>query len=478
MTDDSNKTGQEAVRAVLNQAHSVVDLTEQKQIWRAEGDPRGYDVAAMNERYAMIMIGGRAYILEEGGANVPSEDRVKFISIDAFHAWHANELVELDDKQVSVSHLWMRDTRRRQYRGIVFEPVETMVPDGYYNLWQGFNVTPDPDRGRFDVFLDHVRTNLANGDDAIFNFIIGWAAHLVQKPAERIGTSLVFRGKMGAGKTIFGEVIGKLVENHYILADDPRYLLSNFNAHMASCLLLQADEGFWAGDVKAEGRLKGLVTSKTQMIEMKGKDPVKTKNYVHLLVTSNGEWVVPVGHDERRFAIFDVGDHCLQNHEYFGGLFKELENGGYEALLAYLLTYDLAQVNLRSIPRTAALLEHKFSSLSPHEAWWYECLQKGSITTTGDGTWPEMQQKAFVHASYISYCERGGMRSFKKDRESLGRAMVKLVPGLSVGRSRKASADGKAVPCFRFPPLEKCREDFATMLNSTIEWDKEFMDTS
>lgn len=476
MTENKNKTGKEAVRAVLEQTQEVVSLSEQKQRWRAEGDPRGYDVAALNERYAMIMVGGRAYILEEGGPNVPADDRVKFISIDAFHAWHANELVNVEDKQVSVSQLWLRDPRRRQYRGIVFEPVEEMAPEGYYNLWQGFDVTPDPSKGSFDIFLDHIRTNLANGDEDIFHFIIGWAAHLIQKPAERLGTSLVFRGKMGAGKTVFGEVIGKLIESHYILADDPRYLLSNFNAHMASCLLLQADEGFWAGDVKAEGRLKGLVTSKTQMIEMKGKDPIKTKNYVHLLVTSNSDWVVPVGHDERRFAVFDVGDNCLQNHEYFGDMFRELEARGYEALLAYLLDYDLTQVNLREIPRTSALLDHKFASLSPHEAWWYECLQKGSIGTA-DGTWPPMDRKGAVHQAYISYCEKAGMRSFKKDRESLGRAMLKLVPNLSVGRSRKLGTDGTAVPCFRFPPLEECRQAFANMLNSDIDWNDDMIDT-
>mgnify|MGYP000856866344 CR=1 FL=1 len=51
-----------------------------------------------------------------------------------------------------------------------------------------------------------------------------------------------------------------------------RYLVGQFNAHLASCLFLQADEGFWAGDKQAEGRLKGLITSEYQMIELKGVD--------------------------------------------------------------------------------------------------------------------------------------------------------------------------------------------------------------
>ena len=63
------------------------------------------------------------------------------------------------------------------------------------------------------------------------------------------------------------KVIGSLFPRHYFLVDDPRYVTGQFNAHMATCLLLQADEAVWAGDKSAEGRLKGLITSPIQQIE-------------------------------------------------------------------------------------------------------------------------------------------------------------------------------------------------------------------
>lgn len=472
MSEDIEKMGKKAVKAAIANTH-VIDLSEQKEKWRAEGDVRGYDVSDLNERYAVVMIGGQIVILQEDGKNVPLEDQRKFIRVEAFHLWHANELVQIEGKSISVSQLWMRDPQRRQYRGVVFEPEPDRLPAGYLNLWRGFSVEAS-NQGRCDVFFDHVRSNIAAGDEEIFQFIIAWAAHIIQRPTERTGVSLVFRGMMGTGKTVFGEIIGKLFEHHYILVDDPRYLTGQFNAHMAACLLLQADEGFWAGDVKAEGRLKGLVTSKKQMIEMKGKDPIPVKNYVHLLISSNNDWIVPAGHAERRFAIFDVGDNCMQNHAYFKEMFEELENGGYEALLYYLQNFDLDSVDLYSLPKTKALLDQKMMSLDPHEAWWFECLQQGWIVDADDGTWPEKTAKSFAHSSYLKYCERIGIRSYKKDKENLGRAMRKIVPGLSVGKSRKLSSNGAPVPCFRFPNLAKCREEFAKMLNSNIEWEQEF----
>ena len=94
-------------------------------------------------------------------------------------------------------------------------------------------------------------------------------AHLVQRRRERPGIALVLRGRKGTGKTKLGEVLGSLFAPHYFPGDDARYLVGQFNQHMASRLLLQADEAMWAGDKAAEGRLKGLITSKIQMIELK-----------------------------------------------------------------------------------------------------------------------------------------------------------------------------------------------------------------
>ncbi len=149
---------------------------------------------------------------------------------------------------------------------------------------------------------------------------------------------------------------------------------------MASCLLLQVDEGFWAGDKAAEGRLKGLATAQKQMIEAKGVDPIRLDNYVRLMFSSNEDWVIPAGLEERRFCVLDVAPHVAQNHAYFAEMDAEMANGGREAFLADLLAYDLdapGAPNVRIIPKTAALLEQKLRSLDPVTSWWFERLCDG-----------------------------------------------------------------------------------------------------
>lgn len=432
-----------------------------------------YDVDAMNEYYALVMMGGRPLILEENfkRGDCPVEERLNFMPPEAFHAWFANQEQRISkDKSLSWSKIWFRDTARRQYRGVSFAP-GSVPPSGYYNLWRGFSLSADYEdcEKKCDIFLDHVRTNIAAGNDDHFKFIIGWAAHMLQKPTDRIGIAIVLRGGQGSGKTVFGKTIGKLIEDHYALVDDPRYVVGNFNAHLASTLLLQADEGFWAGDKHAEGRLKGLVTSDYHMIERKGVDPFRVKNYVHLLVTSNNEWVVPAGHDERRFAVFDVGNHSRQNRDYFAAMFAQLEGGGYAALLGYLLNFDLDSVDLNDIPKTAALADQKLASLSSEEAWWLNCLRRGFVQYNADGgspVWQEFVSVEDAYANYLAWSTARGRR-FPLTEEMFGRSINKLVPGLQKGRKR---IEGKRKYVYHMPRLDDCRAAFCDMIRTPIDW--------
>jgi hypothetical protein len=90
------------------------------------------------------------------------------------------------------------------------------------------------------------------------------------------------------------------------------------------------------------------------MIEAKGIDAIRLKNVVRVVITSNRDWVIPAGKDDRRFCVLDISDRVAQNHAYFAEMDEELDAGGRAALLADLLAFDLSTVNLPQIPRTAA----------------------------------------------------------------------------------------------------------------------------
>lgn len=432
----------------------------------------GYDVDAINRDYSLVLWGGKAVVVKEQ-PDGPIEDRVRVLSIDAFDHWHANrftEVVGADGKLKTLTwgKAWRSDRRRRQYAGIEFFP----NPDGaestsdYLNLWRGFGIEPSSD-GSWAIFRDHLLVNVCQEDQGLFDWVLGWFAHIVQRPRERVGTALVLRGRMGTGKTKVGEVMGSLVPAHYFQVDDPRYIVGQFNAHMASCLLLQAEEAVWAGDKHAEGRLKGLVTSESQMIESKGIDPIRIRNFVRLMMTSNEDWVVPAGMDERRFCVLDVHPRCAQNHDYFREMQAELDAGGRARLLYDLLRFDLDSVNLRQVPRTAALLEQKMRSLDPLDAWWLTRLMDGA-PTRAVGEWQDSVTVDALYADYLKSAEEIGVGR-KRDRATFGLRLPKLAPGLKKTRPR-VEGEGRRPWRYELPPLTDCRDAFEGMLGQAINW--------
>ncbi|VFU06998.1 primase-helicase family protein [Methylocella tundrae] len=464
----------------------------------AGGDDDGVDgiVSRLNAEYSLVLMGSRALIMREM-PDAPIEDRTRVLSLDAFKAYFSNRgsnVIKRERQEdgswverkrfVKWAPQWLNSRYRRTFDGLEFfpDPNNAAGTKGYFNLWRGFNCKPDasPPQERvkkYKTFRDHLFTNICNADKAIFDWVWAWCAHIVQRPRERIGTAIILRGKMGTGKTKFGEIIGSLFESHYFLVDDPRYLIGQFNAHMASCLLLQVDEGFWAGDKAAEGRLKGLITAPRQMIEAKGIDPIPIKNYVRLVFTSNEDWVVPAGLDERRFCVLDIAPHAAQNHAYFAEMDQEIANGGREALLADLLSLELdapGAPNLRVIPKTAALLEQKLRSLDAVTAWWFERLTDGTTTRRG-GEWRRQIPVDTMFDDYVNNAEKVGVRR-KAEKISLAMKLRKLVPGLE---TRKQSmtidlSDGsmvqRRVSCFLFPKLGECRAAFSAAVGQSVEW--------
>jgi hypothetical protein len=290
-----------------------------------------------------------------------------------------------------------------------------------------------------------------------------------------LDTALVFRGKMGVGKTKVGQVIGSLLGDHYALVSDPRYVTGQFNSHMASLLLLHADEAFWAGDKRGEGKLKDLVSGKQHFIEFKGVDPVLVKNLMRLFVTGNPEWLVPAGFEERRFAALDVLDAHMQDFPYFAAIDAEMDNSGREALLHYLLNFDLSRINLREIPRTAALLEQKIETATPEQAWWLDTLKRGELP--GKISEQNACRCSALYNHYINHAQQQGARR-RAIEVSIGRFLRKYVGEDAVRRrltfrpSSQSASDSRCW-CYTLPPLAECRDRFAEHLRQEIKWEED-----
>lgn len=453
-------------------------MTARRSLAELLGDPsdeieqRHEIVKRLNKRHAFIA--GKGVIREDGAGGFAIE------SVRQFHDWYANDGVWTKtpggaDKFTSAAAIWMQSEQRRQFDSVVFDPRDESP--GCYNLWRGFTYTASS-KGSCDRFLDHLFDNVCRGDKANYRWLVGWMAHLIQRPWEKPGTAVVLKGPQGAGKSSVGEHLGALLSRHYATVSTPRGLLGQFNAHLSSALLVQLEESFFAGDKAAEGDLKHKITGATINLERKGVDVIELRSFHRYLITSNERWTVPARHDERRYAIFDVGTDHAKDGKYFGAIAREMEAGGYRALMRHLLDFDLSRVDVRAIPQTEALAVEKITGLKGVHAWWHEMLTEGALPVD---MWSRFDKEpkdwrgdgVNVRTDDLRSAYEGWMRGRRHHGDLLtgdmfGRELRDMCP--SASRVRRRADKSERAYFYDLPTLDACRLEFARWLDSEVEW--------
>jgi hypothetical protein len=438
-----------------------------RQLERAHEYAIDPDLRAFNQRFAVITnFGGKCRVIEE-----VFDERLRRATLttltfeDIRNAFLHQQKKIGDDDYMPIAEWWLRHNNRRQYERIVFHPNEDEEVDGSYNLWRGFGFEPAP--GDCGLFLDHVRRILCSNDEGCYLYVLRWMARAVQNPGEAGQVALVLKGRMGTGKSFFARTFGRLFGRHYLAVSDSKRLISNFNSHLRDCVVLFADEAFYAGDKKHESILKALITEDTLAIEAKGKDIEMGANCLHVIMASNEDWAVPASMDDRRFFVLDVKDDQRNAHGHFAAMQAQLDNGGYSALLHTLMTMDLSTFNVRIRPETKALANEKAMSLGPVEAYWYECLRSGNLGLIGakNDHWPSVIAKGQV---FDEIRRRAGQR-FTLSNVALGIVFSRKllppspreyrIPGPSIWRDHQGNERNIAnAPGFELPSLTECRK--------------------
>lgn len=431
----------------------------------------------MNKQYALLFLGGEHVILFE---TLDEKKRrvIKLLKESTFRMKFSVQKVTHGKRVMTYAEAWLGWSGRRTYQDIVFAPERPLSPE-FYNLWKGFAVDPvkfseasEKAQKGFKMFKQFTQDIVCNGDIKLFNWLIGYCAQMIQTPYERPLVTLVFQGKKGTGKNTFIDRIGKLLgRQHYLVAHSVRYLTSNFNGHLDSCLCMVLDEAFWSGDKGAEGQLKGLTTAPEIMIERKGKEPYTVDNLTRVVVIGNDKWLVPASVDERRYAVFKFSEDRMQDNAFFEEMRKLMDDeGGNQVLLQYLKDFDLSRIKLNIAPETSGLLDQKMASSEPFYQWWRDCLAEARII--GDDfeeEWPVDFSRERFRGAFRKYVRERNIRQRVPDDLSIGKLIKACLPQLIGGQKREGSGVRRYV--YRFPNLEESRRAWSAYIGQPVEWE-------
>lgn len=428
----------------------------------------------LNESYFYARIGGRSRVCEE------TEDEDGNFKLDRMHTETffdalAGESIQIGSRIQPLAKAWFESKSRRSYKGIVFKP--TSAPTlGYYNLWRGFTVDPKSRESvseaagqAFDFFLAHTLNNICKGDVELNRWLMGYFAHLVQKPMEKPGVAIVLKGLKGTGKNVFIETIGALLGQHAVVVSDRRYLVGNFNSLLENKLLFTLDEAFWSGDKSAEGILKSLVTSDKKMIELKGVDPKESRSLERIVILGNERWLVPASADERRYAVFNVSARQRNDRVFFGAIKNGMTDGGLSLLLDFFQRFDLTGIDVRQAPNTEGLAEQKENSLNSIESWWFQCLKEERIVghPADICEWPAEIPCAFLENCFRNAKKNEGNREWLPRGSAFGRDFAELTGRPTCQRR----VNGQNARIHRFPPIELAQSEWDQRFDIKTKWD-------
>ena len=229
----------------------------------------------------------------------------------------------------------------------------------------------EPVTGDCSLYLTHLEKVICGGEQVAYKYLIGWLAHMVQKPSEKPSVAVFMRSVMGTGKDTMVRAISEMLGMHATTQNGDEQITGRFQGALQEKLFVFINEAR-VTDSRAIDRLKSLITEKEISLELKGKDPVRIPNYARFIFASNHDHVIKADPKERRYLmlepkpLYEVG--TPEHHDYFRSLHQWMDDGGASHLLAYFQTVDLSGFNPHSAPSTSLLIEQKQHSMkSSHQ---------------------------------------------------------------------------------------------------------------
>lgn len=431
------KNGQEAMGV---KAPEAVFKQQDKSVKKVKGS---HPFEKLNEKFAFVVMGGNHHILYET-TDEEGKPEIRHLAEPTFHKMLAHKTITIGPKPEALTKLWLADEMCRRYEGIVFAPGRE-VDSRFYNLWKGWACTPateDEDlpgeaHDAFQKFLEHWHANVCGGSDALYGWAMARCAAMYQYPDIKYQTGVVLKGGKGVGKNSALEPLLALHGRHGLLVDNKRYLVSNFNSHLEHCSMLVIDEANWGGDKDNEGVLKGLITGKHHNIERKGLEPYKVTNRTNTFFNGNERWIVPASEDERRYAVFNVGNGRKQDVKFFQAIEKGMKLGGYRLLMSYMMAYDITPYELNTAPVTQGLIDQKHASLDVVDEFLVDCLHTDSLLYSDiTGATLKLMPCTALRRALSLYVRARNVRTRLPDERTLAQHLAKVFPSLKKQRVR------------------------------------------
>lgn len=279
-----------------------------------------------------------------------------------FGDWGIRKLIEAHEKQL----VWKQIndvgfTNTFDYGGDVVH-IAKLIKQVYFKAKEGklpiqFAYTEvdadgndhEPAVQQFQALLKIVCGN----DDVLYEYVLRWLAHIIQKPYELPGVMLILSGGKGVGKDtifdfLFAHVFGKKSSQNY--TSNGQFFEKHDTGRQGK-LLVKLEEADRHICLKNASDLKAMVTGSEATFNPKCEKAVTIPNYCRFVFTTNTGNPVDFGEGERRFIILPCSAEKKGDLAYWTTVRDTLFNDQAGLAVAkFLEAVDLTGFNVRQLP--------------------------------------------------------------------------------------------------------------------------------
>jgi hypothetical protein len=211
-------------------------------------------------------------------------------------------------KKAPIFNNWMMDEKARVYDTIDFIPDHSKCPPGTFNLFEGIPCKETAiDASITGIIHEHLRLVMADSDDAVYNYLLNYEAHMVQKTCELPKVALLFKGGQGDGKDSFLDKVERLIgKKHCHRSSDIQDMVGNFNSSLRNKIVIQHNELGFRDGLQAKEAIKDYITRERYEVNEKHQPRIDHGNYLRHIITTNNFLAVEIPYDDRRFAAIKV----------------------------------------------------------------------------------------------------------------------------------------------------------------------------
>lgn len=367
------------------------------------------------------------------------------------------------------------DPNTRCCIGVEFNPLGTS--ENYLNLWVGPTIVPKT--GSWILISKFLLEVVCAGDQACYEYLIGYITHALLRPSEKPGVLIALIGGQGIGKGTLGRIFRRIWSATYLQINNIDSVTGNFNASLERAFIVFMDEALFSGDRRASDALKSLVTESVIQINEKYQAARQISSYHRFIAATNAEHFKNTEHDDRRDFVLRLSEHRKGDHAYWEALHYEIDHGGVEAMVHDMLLSDLSGFNVRNKPNTNELMEQKLQSLDSIQRWWYDCLYRGRIRDDDDSPYVPPRGAVYVPEGWPDFISTStaiegilrvaGHKVYKKPSAiDVNRALKQLCP--SVKQCQHTFQRNERKRGFELPSLEIARREFETFIGGKPIW--------